>query len=130
MDGTRGEHDALTRLWITDDYSDNTPLIGQSGGPLALPMATLQDTDVTSTAQPTAHVDEARLLDDLQELLRIPSMGGTTAEGEGQRVLADRWRSEGLDVDAWDIDLPALTADPQFPGMEVERPAAVRFAPV
>ncbi len=66
-------------------------------------------------------VDAARLRDDLVELLTIPSVSGSAAEPEVQAWLADRWSGEGLDVDRWDIDLDELTADPQFPGMEVER---------
>ncbi len=70
-------------------------------------------------------IDAEALIADLLELLRIPSMGGTEAEVAIQRHLAQRWRSEGLAVDEWDIDLDAMQSDPDFPGMEVVRTAAV-----
>lgn len=70
-------------------------------------------------------IDRPALLADLDELLRIPSMGGTPAEVAIQEHLALRWRDEGLEVDRWDIDLEAIQRDPEFPGMEVERAAAV-----
>lgn len=70
-------------------------------------------------------IDEQMLVADLTELLGIPSMGGTPAEVQIQEHLARRWRDEGLDVDRWDIDLEAIQRDPQFPGMEVDRAAAV-----
>jgi acetylornithine deacetylase len=70
-------------------------------------------------------IDEGRLVSDLLDLLAIPSVSGSDAEPEAQDWLAARWRDEGLDVDRWDIDLSAITADPQFPGMEVDRRHAV-----
>jgi acetylornithine deacetylase len=66
-------------------------------------------------------IDEQRLLDDLADLLTIPSVSGSEAEVEVQAWLADRWIHEGLEVDRWDLDLAGLQADPQFPGMEVDR---------
>ena len=42
-----------------------------------------------------------------------------------QEHLAATWRAEGYDVDRWDIDVEGLERDPQFPGMEVERRAAI-----
>ncbi len=74
---------------------------------------------------PSIDLDPQRLLNDLDTLLAMPSLGGSAAEVEIQRHLASAWRSEGLRVDEWDIDLEAITADPEFPGMEVERSAAV-----
>ncbi len=70
-------------------------------------------------------IDEDALVADLVDLLRIPSVSGTAAELEIQRHLAGRWRDEGLAVDEWDIDVEGLQRDPQFPGMEVPRSAAV-----
>ena len=51
-------------------------------------------------------------------------MGGTPAEAEVQDLLADSWRSDGLEVDTWDIDIPRLAARSDFPGMEVDRTSA------
>ena len=70
---------------------------------------------------PDVPIDDDRLMADLLDLLRIPSVSGSDAEPEAQAWIADRWHAEGLDVDRWDIDLPAVTADPAFPGMEVDR---------
>ena len=61
----------------------------------------------------------------LIDLLSIPSVSGSDAEPEIQSWLAARWQAEGFDVDRWDIDLPGVTADPEFPGMEVERRHAI-----
>ncbi len=69
----------------------------------------------------TPTIDRARLLADLDAVLALPSVGGSTAEVLVQEHLAAAWRDEGLDVDAWELDLPGLTADPDFPGMEVPR---------
>ncbi len=74
---------------------------------------------------PSFHLDSDRLLADLDTLLAMPSLGGTTAEVDIQRHLAQAWRAEGLAVDEWDIDLEQITADPEFPGMEVARSQAV-----
>ena len=66
-------------------------------------------------------VDPDRVIGDLTALLEIPSVSGSEAEVDVQAWLAARWQDEGLEVDRWDIDLPALTADDEFPGMEVDR---------
>ncbi len=66
-------------------------------------------------------LDDGRLLDDLVAMLGIASTGGTPEEVEVQAWLAERWQEEGLEIDRWDIDVAALAADPEFPGMEVDR---------
>jgi acetylornithine deacetylase len=76
-----------------------------------------------------------RVLGQLDELLpemvdmavavvRTPSVSGTDGENAAQAAVAERMQRDGLDVDHWEIDLPATTAHPDFPGMEVERTAA------
>lgn len=60
----------------------------------------------------------------LAELIAIPSVTGSAAEGEAQRWVADRLGALGCEVDHWQIDLAALTADPEFPGMEAPRSEA------
>lgn len=57
----------------------------------------------------------------LAELIAIPSVTGTAAEGEAQQWVADRLAALGCDVDHWQVDLAELTADPDFPGMEAPR---------
>jgi len=60
----------------------------------------------------------------LTALLAVPSVGGTDAEADVQHVLAKQLTRLGLDVDLWAMDLPALAADPAFPGAEVTRAEA------
>lgn len=71
------------------------------------------------------HLDEDALVEELVALVRIPSVGGSDAEIEVQEHMAARLRELGTDVDRWDVDLVELAADPWFPGVEVERSAAV-----
>ncbi len=71
------------------------------------------------------HLDEDALVESLVELVRIPSVGGSDAEVEVQEHVAEHLRELGADVDRWDIDLHELAEDPWFPGVEVERSAAV-----
>ncbi len=66
----------------------------------------------------------AALSDLLAELVRLPSVSGTPAEDDVQAWLADRFAAAGLAVEHWPLDLPALTADPDFPGWEVARERA------
>jgi acetylornithine deacetylase len=69
--------------------------------------------------QALASLDEAGLLLNLRELLRIPSVTGR--ESEAQRWLGEQMRAAGLDVDLWTIDVEELRSRDDFPGMEVER---------
>ncbi|WP_369224380.1 ArgE/DapE family deacylase [Streptomyces sp. R39] len=69
-------------------------------------------------------LDEAAVGRMLLELMAVPSMTGSAAESEVQHLLAGRLERLGLDVDLWSMDLPALLADPEFPGMEVAREEA------
>jgi acetylornithine deacetylase len=54
-------------------------------------------------------------------LVRIPSISGTDAENDAQAHVAAALAAGGLDVDHWRLDLDALAADAEFPGVEVER---------
>ncbi|MER7185044.1 ArgE/DapE family deacylase [Streptomyces hyaluromycini] len=69
-------------------------------------------------------VDEAAVGRTLLELMAVPSVTGSPAESELQHLLAGRLERLGLDVDLWSMDLPALLADPGFPGLEVARDEA------
>lgn len=60
----------------------------------------------------------------LQDLLRVPTVTGSDAEGEGQHLLAGRLDRAGLDVDLWQVDVEAALADPAFPGLEAPRTEA------
>ena len=68
-----------------------------------------------------AAIDEERIVAELRELVRIPSVDGTAAESDVQTWCARRLGALGATVDHWRLDLDELRADPEFPGMEVER---------
>lgn len=70
-------------------------------------------------------VDRAWITAQLQELIAIPSIGGSAAELQIQDWLAERWADEQLQVDRWEVPLQTLQAESTFPGMEVERTAAI-----
>ena len=65
--------------------------------------------------------DRAALVTTLQELIAIPSIGGTSAEATIQHDLAERLARLGLEVDLWPIDLADLRSRNDYPGEEVER---------
>lgn len=69
-------------------------------------------------------VDSPGLVGAVERLVAIPSLGGSDAEVDIQDDVAREWASLGLDVTAWDIDVAALSAEPDFPGMEVHRSSA------
>ncbi|QGK71427.1 ArgE/DapE family deacylase [Allosaccharopolyspora coralli] len=69
-------------------------------------------------------VDLDEIVADLAELVAIPSVGGSRAEAEVQTWCADRLRSLDFEVDHWRVNLAELTAQPGFPGQEVERDEA------
>ncbi|GAA1585750.1 ArgE/DapE family deacylase [Kribbella sancticallisti] len=69
-------------------------------------------------------VDDGRIVAELRELVQIPSVDGTAAEVDIQGWCARKLAELGMEVDHWQLDLPAITADPEFPGMEVERTEA------
>ncbi|NEA33841.1 ArgE/DapE family deacylase [Streptomyces sp. SID13031] len=71
-----------------------------------------------------AAVDDQQIVTDLQTLVRIPSVDGTSAESEIQTWCAERLGELGMAVDHWQLDLPSITADSDFPGMEVDREEA------
>lgn len=68
------------------------------------------------------HTDE--VVADLVRLVQVPSVSGTDQENELQQVLGARFAELGLDVDSWEISLPDVLAEPDFPGVEVDRTEA------
>lgn len=57
--------------------------------------------------------------------MTIPSLGGTPAEVDAQRFVANVFQTDGFEVDTWDIDVAATIEHPDFPGQEVERSAGL-----
>src|SRR5690349_2703982 len=67
---------------------------------------------------------EGSLVETTADVIRRPSVSGTDGENETQAHMSRLLSAGGLDVDHWQIDLPALTQHPDFPGMEVPRTEA------
>ena len=63
-------------------------------------------------------LDLNRMLAFLSELVAIPSLGG--AESPAQERVARWMRDNGLEVDIWELDLPALQQHPAY-SAEIER---------
>lgn len=61
------------------------------------------------------------LVQDVRDLIEIPSVSGSAAEGRIQDWIADRLRTLGLDVVTWRTPMPELSAAAGFPGSEVPR---------
>lgn len=62
-----------------------------------------------------------RITRDLTWLVSYASIGGSEDEVRVQDALVEAWRAEGWSVADWDIDVAAVAARPDFPGMEVAR---------
>ena len=65
-----------------------------------------------------------RIVGDLIEFVRIPSVSGTDEENEIQHLIARRLAELGVEVDAWEIALSETLAADDFPGVEVDRTEA------
>lgn len=77
----------------------------------------------TWTKRIADYLDDHRadMVADVSDLVRLPSISGTDEENEIQGRLAHRLQDDGLDVDHWQIPLATTLAQPDFPGMEVDR---------
>ena len=84
------------------------------------PMADLTGAE----AQALGAVDEQWLVDRLCQMIAVPSVGGTPAEGEVQHLLAGWLKELDCAVDTWPIDLAAAATEPGAPGQEVVRTEA------
>ncbi|MGW3468901.1 ArgE/DapE family deacylase [Saccharopolyspora sp. NPDC000995] len=69
-------------------------------------------------------VDANGILNDLRELVAIPSVGGTSGEHDAQQWCADKLSALGHQVDHWRIDVRALAEQPDFSGQEADRDVA------
>lgn len=65
------------------------------------------------------------LVEDLRDLVAIPSTGGSSAELQVQHWVADRLDAMGLPVRRWRTSIEELAAEPGFPGTEVPRDEVV-----
>ena len=74
-----------------------------------------------ATERALAAFDMDGLVELVRELIRQPSVTGTPAESAAQHWFAARLRENSFQTDLWQFDLPALLADPDFPGLEVPR---------
>jgi acetylornithine deacetylase len=72
------------------------------------------------------YVDEhaTQIVTDLAGLVRMPSVSGSDNEIDLQHLLSDRMVNMDLAVDTWQIPLDQTLAEPDFPGVEVERSEA------
>src|SRR4029453_1456452 len=72
------------------------------------------------------YLDEhaAEIVTDLSGLVRMASVSGSDNEVDIQHVLSDRMITMDLDVDTWQIPLDETLAEPDFPGVEVDRSEA------
>lgn len=68
-----------------------------------------------------AAIDPGTVVERARELIAVPSLSGE--ETAAQEVVAAQLARGGLDVETWDIDMPALADDPWF-SAEVDRPTA------
>ena len=64
------------------------------------------------------------IIDSLSDLVRHPSISGSDEENSIQAMVATTLTGVGLEVDHWPIPLTQLLAEPDFPGVEVERTEA------
>lgn len=89
-------------------------------------------TDQPPVLPPTGDVAQREVLDfvddhageivtDLADLVRFPSISGSDEEVEIQHRLAGRLTAMDLEVDSWRIPLDETLAEPDFPGVEVDR---------
>lgn len=66
-------------------------------------------------------IDEDALIQEVVDLIRVPSVTGTDAESDLQHRHAVQLAALGFEVDAWKLDLDELTAHPDYPGAEAPR---------
>jgi acetylornithine deacetylase len=69
-------------------------------------------------------VHATEIVTDLAGLVQMPSVSGSDNEIAIQHVLSDRMITMDLDVDTWQISLEETLAEPDFPGVEVDRSEA------
>jgi acetylornithine deacetylase len=81
-------------------------------------------TDATARVLQAVDAATTTMVAQVAATVRLPSVSGTDGENEGQAHMAVLLDDGGMEVDHWQLDLAALTAHPDFPGMEVDRAEA------
>jgi acetylornithine deacetylase len=81
-------------------------------------------TDATARVLQAVDAATTTMVAHVAATVRLPSVSGTDGENEGQAHMAVLLDDGGMEVDHWQLDLAALTAHPDFPGMEVDRSEA------
>ncbi|MGH8970799.1 MAG: ArgE/DapE family deacylase [Actinomycetes bacterium] len=81
-------------------------------------------TDWTSRVLTEVDAGGTEMVGLLADLVATPSVSGSDAEHEIQGRLAAELAVDGLDTDHWRLPLEELLAEPDFPGVEVERTEA------
>ncbi|WP_370617925.1 ArgE/DapE family deacylase [Mumia sp. Pv 4-285] len=71
-----------------------------------------------------AHLDPDQIAADLAALVGLAPVDGTVGEVAASHWCADRLTELGAEVDHWELDLPTLRQETEFPGIEVERTEA------
>ena len=94
------------------------------GQTAALPSACVIATPDAARVLDAVDALSDQMLVELRDVLRIPSVSGTDAENDAQQHMGDVLGRGGMEVDLWQIDLPAITSHTDFPGMEVDRSEA------
>ena len=94
------------------------------GGAIGSSQRSLDPMVTDAEARVLSAMDDGRTVELLTELVRVPSVTGSDAESDLQHRCRALLDGSGLETDAWRIDLDELSADPEFPGTEVERTEA------
>lgn len=81
-------------------------------------------TERPDPAEVLAHLDPDLVAADLAALVALAPVDGTPGEVAASHWCADRLTELGAAVDHWEVDLPEVRQEPDFPGMEVERAEA------
>ena len=91
------------------------------------PTSELTDDDLNEDERRVVEaVDADALVADLADLVAFAPVGGSAGEVGGRSAGAlTAFAASGSTSPSWDIDLSAEAAQPDFPGMEVEREALV-----
>ncbi len=80
--------------------------------------------DWTARALTAVDASATEMVQALARSVRCPSVGGSAEEHTLQHDVADQLAGWGVETDVWAIPLRELAAQPEFPGVEVDRSEA------